>query len=133
MTNAFFDSTIPIIMDNKEIIKFLHQLIAHRDISVEYEQSTTRYYIDMESGSMICIECSLAADENNRPAYYYAVMLDDDVVMESYCLHNAKKHTQQTKQLMELVRKCSNKVIYQEMRARKAGALQQITTTKTIS
>lgn len=117
-------------MNNKDIIKILHQLIAHHDISVEYEEASTRYYIDMESGSMVCVECAYAADEEGRPAYYYAVSLDDKVIMESYCLRNAKKISGQTKQLIELARKCSNKIIYQEMRARKAGLLQQANPTK---
>ena len=131
MTNVFLGPTINITMENKDILKFLHQLISHRDISVEYDEFAARYYIDMESGSMITIECAYAADEDNRPAYYYAVSLDDEVIMESYSLRNAKKRSAQTKQLIELVRQCSNKVIYQEMRARKIGLLQQVGYTKT--
>lgn len=130
MTNVFLGTTINITMFDQEFIKRLRRLITQCDISAKYNEGATRYYIDDGFGLTVCIKCALVMDTDNRPAHHYAIMLDDNIIMESYCLHDAAKHSEQARQLIELANKCRDKVLYQEIRARRDKAQHENTTTK---
>lgn len=111
---------------NQEILSFLHKVIAHYPIGVYYTQDATQYDIEMESGTEISFSCVMARDDMDRPARYYAVTIDNEVIADGYCPENSNKPSPIARQIMGLLQKCSDKLIKQEMHARKFGILSQI-------
>ena len=117
----------------QHVLEFLYNAINRYKISVNCDDMSTEYSIELDSGSVLFFECRYACDDKNRPARYYAVSLNDQIISESYCLNSCKKPTAQTRQLMSLIKKCTDKVLYQEIQARQNGILNQIAPKKTYS
>gem|GEM_PF-5457880 len=114
----------------QHVLEFLYNAIKRYKISVNHDDVSAEYSIELDSGSVLFFECRYACDDKNRPARYYAVSLNDQIISESYCLNSCKKPTPQTRQLMRLIERCSCKVLAQEIQARKTGLLSQITPPK---
>ena len=128
MTKYYLYSKIPRM--EQHVLEFLYNAINRYKRSVNCDDVSAEYSIELDSGSVLFFECRYACDTRNRPARYYAVSLDDQIISESYCLNSCKKPTPQTRQLMRLIEKCSNKVLSQEIQARKSGLLSQIIPSK---
>ena len=117
---------------NQERLNFFRELIRTSYVSVIYDIDTVDYSIDLDNGTSFEFSCVYTTDDKGRPGRYYAVSVNHQVLCDGFCLDNHKP-TEITKNLMNLVLRCSNKVLAQEMRARQAGLLSQIEKDKTHS
>ena len=114
---------------NPETLKFLHHIIRTCNMDVMHTGTEAEYTIEMDDGTMFGFSCVYTTDERGRPGRYYAVTANMQVLADGFCLDGGKP-TEITRNLMELVRKCSNKVLAQEMKARQVGLLNQLETGK---
>lgn len=114
---------------NPEILKFLHHIIRTYNMDVMHTGTEAEYTIEMDDGTMFGFSCVYTTDERGRPGRYYAVTANMQVLADGFCLDGGKP-TEITRNLMELVRNCSNKVLAQEMKARQVGLLNQLETGK---
>ena len=128
LTNVFFDSKIYPM--SPETLKFLHDAIRTYTVSVNHDETGSEYSIEMESGAIISFSCDYVFDDKNRPGRHYCITLNWDEVADGFCL-DGKQPTQTTKQIIDLIRKCSNKILAQEMKSRQNGILNQIGNVKT--
>lgn len=130
LTNVFFDSKIYTM--KPETLKFLHDAICNHTICVAHDETGSEYSLELESGSMLTFSCEYKFDEMNRPGRYYCVSIDYDILIDGFCL-DEKKPTKVTRQIINLIKRCSNKIVTQEIQSRRNGILNQIGSTKVYS
>ena len=130
MTNVFFDSKIYSM--NPERLKFFRTLIRSSSIDVMRDQDMVEYSIDTDDGTTFAFSCVYTTDNIGRPGRYYAITVDMQVLCDGFCL-DGQKPTEITKNLMALVKQCSDKILAQEIHARQNGILAQINNEKTYS
>lgn len=123
MTNVFFDSKIYNM--NPERLKFFHTLIRTSNIDVLRSDEMVEYSIDTDDGTTFGFSCVYTTDDKGRPGRYYAITVDMQVLHEGYCL-DGHKPTDITKNLIQLVKHCSDKLLAQEIHARHTGILAQL-------
>ncbi len=114
---------------NPDTLKFLHNLINAHNIDVMHTGEEAEYTIEMDDGTTFGFACVYTTDDNGRPGRYYAATIDMQVIADGFCA-DGKHPSETTRNLMELVRKCSNKILAQEMKARQSGLLEQLEKNK---
>ena len=124
---CFFDSRIQRM--SPETIKFLHHIIRSRSIDVMYTDTEVEYTIEMEDGTVFGFSCVYTTDEHNRPGRYYIITMNNQTLIDGFCIEN-KRPTETTHKIMELLRHCSNKILVQEMKSRQNGLLMQLEKNK---
>ena len=110
---------------NPERLKFFRTLIRSSNIDVIRDSEMVEYSIDTNDGTTLAFSCVYTTDDIGRPGRYYAITVDMQVLCDGFCL-DGQNPTEITKNLMTLVKQCSDKVLAQEIHARKSGILSQI-------
>lgn len=127
MTNVFFDSKIYTM--NPERLEFFHPLIRTSNVDVLRDDEMVEYSIDTDDGTTFGFSCVYTTDDKGRPGRYYAITIDSQVLYDGYCPDRSTP-TEITKNLMQLVKHCSDKLLAQEIYARQKGILAQINGNK---
>ena len=115
---------------NQDRLKFLRHLIQISHISVIHDVDTVEYSIELDDGTSFEFSCVYTTDDHGRPGRYYAVSVNMQVLSDGFCLDGITP-TETTKNLMSLIKHCSNKILSQEIHARQFGTLAQLSKEKT--
>ena len=99
---------------NKDLARNFHAMIRRYNVSAMYSDVSAEYTIELDTGDFFLFECRYGHDDKNRPARYYCVSQNGQIIQESYCLASEKHPSEQTQRLIKLLEACHNKVLVQD-------------------
>lgn len=118
--------------DNKD---FLSKMIDEYPVSVhEPAEGITSYEVMLPDMQTISISTVLTTISPDYVEVYYSAGIEEKVIEEAYANSRDIKTNQSALDFVELLRKCSTKIIMQEMhKAQSKMMVKQITNKKTLS
>ena len=108
---------------NPETLNFIKSAIHDGNIIRVFDDTKTVYNIQDNFGTLIKITETIISNKKHVVGRHYQIKIEDDVI-EAFCEDKASGHTQIAQQIKSLIQKCSDKLFYQEIRARKKQHLE---------
>ena len=111
---------------NLETLNFIKSAIHDGNIIRTYNETKTVYDIQNAFGMLIKITETIVSRDKKVIGHHYQVKIEDDVI-EAFCEDKISGHTPIAQQIKSLIKKCSDKLFYQEIQAHKKQYLQNQT------
>lgn len=114
-----------------ETLSFLKQIIYKGTVSRICSANQTEYNILSDFGVSATITETTATSADDITGKFYQVTIEQDIIYSEFCSDKHSHHTQVANQVKSLIKKCSDKLFYQEKQTHKQEYInQQIKRTK---
>lgn len=109
---------MPFMLDQR-LEEYITRAILSCDVSVfkQYNEQTTTYQIVSDDGNIYDLEFEFLYSDKDVKFYEYTIFVNFEEFIHTTISNKTRAYTPMESSILKLFKLCSNKVIYQEMKA----------------